>query len=255
MKPTLIRNSDGIPMPLDSSSCPWSGTLGSKRRTGIYARPGRRPVHRGYRRDRPQLDDDGDAAHGSRLYAVLDPRRSFRLAAVPVRTGLRAHSNQAPTMQGEDTMIRCVRLWTGEDRNSHFEEGSIELEPGERGDWLSGKIAVTASPFRRRHPAEPSPGTMRRSGSSSSRSAARWISRRARASTSSSGRATSCSRRTRPARAIAGNSSTPSLAARLPGACARRGVPFRAQERQLSEHRRRKSEMEAMTSTANPMSS
>jgi hypothetical protein len=26
-------------------------------------------------------------------------------------------------------MIRCVRLWTGDDRNSHFEEGVIDLEP------------------------------------------------------------------------------------------------------------------------------
>jgi quercetin dioxygenase-like cupin family protein len=43
-------------------------------------------------------------------------------------------------------MIRCVRLWTGEDNNSHFEEGSIELEPGQRGDALSNKIdAVTIS--------------------------------------------------------------------------------------------------------------
>ena len=43
-------------------------------------------------------------------------------------------------------MIRCVRLWTGEDNNSHFEEGIIELEPGLRGDALSSKIdAVTIS--------------------------------------------------------------------------------------------------------------
>ena len=35
-------------------------------------------------------------------------------------------------------MIRCVRLWTGDDKNSYFEEGVIELEPGQRGDWLSG---------------------------------------------------------------------------------------------------------------------
>ncbi|MGX9425074.1 MULTISPECIES: cupin domain-containing protein [Bradyrhizobium] len=43
-------------------------------------------------------------------------------------------------------MIRCVRLWTGEDSNSHFEDGLIELEPGQRGDWLSSKAdAVTIS--------------------------------------------------------------------------------------------------------------
>jgi quercetin dioxygenase-like cupin family protein len=43
-------------------------------------------------------------------------------------------------------MIRCVRLWTGEDNSSHFEEGSIELEPGHRGEALSSKAdAVTIS--------------------------------------------------------------------------------------------------------------
>lgn len=31
-------------------------------------------------------------------------------------------------------MIRCVRLWTGEDGNSHHEEGTIDLSPAERGD-------------------------------------------------------------------------------------------------------------------------
>src|SRR3981081_1455161 len=36
-------------------------------------------------------------------------------------------------------MIRCVRIWTGEDENSHFEGGWIELEPGAHGDLLSGK--------------------------------------------------------------------------------------------------------------------
>ncbi len=31
-------------------------------------------------------------------------------------------------------MIRCVRLWSGPDGNSHFEEGAIDLESGPRGD-------------------------------------------------------------------------------------------------------------------------
>jgi quercetin dioxygenase-like cupin family protein len=44
-------------------------------------------------------------------------------------------------------MIRCVRIWTGDDRNSHFEEGVIDLEPGARGDMLSGKIATTTISF------------------------------------------------------------------------------------------------------------
>lgn len=42
-------------------------------------------------------------------------------------------------------MIRCVRIWTGEDQNSHIEEGWIDLEPGAHGDLLSGRIAVTSA--------------------------------------------------------------------------------------------------------------
>ena len=45
-------------------------------------------------------------------------------------------------------MIRCVRLWTGEDNNSHFEEGVIELKPGQRGDALSGKIDAGTISFQ-----------------------------------------------------------------------------------------------------------
>jgi quercetin dioxygenase-like cupin family protein len=44
-------------------------------------------------------------------------------------------------------MIRCVRLWTGDDQNSHFEEGIIDLEPGQRGDVLSGRMATTTISF------------------------------------------------------------------------------------------------------------
>src|SRR3984893_5838440 len=45
-------------------------------------------------------------------------------------------------------MIRCVRLWTGDDQNSYFEEGVIELAAGPRGDWLSGKLAVATISFQ-----------------------------------------------------------------------------------------------------------
>jgi hypothetical protein len=45
-------------------------------------------------------------------------------------------------------MIRCVRLWTGADNNSHFEEGIIALEHGARGDVLSGKMPVTTVSFQ-----------------------------------------------------------------------------------------------------------
>lgn len=44
-------------------------------------------------------------------------------------------------------MIRCVRIWTGEDQNSRFEEGIIDLQPGTRGDLLSGKMATTDVSF------------------------------------------------------------------------------------------------------------
>ena len=37
-------------------------------------------------------------------------------------------------------MIRCVRLWTGDDDNSHFAEGVIDLERGPHGDILTGKL-------------------------------------------------------------------------------------------------------------------
>jgi len=45
-------------------------------------------------------------------------------------------------------MIRCVRLWTGDDQNSHFEEGVIDLETGQRGDMLSGRMAATTIAFQ-----------------------------------------------------------------------------------------------------------
>ena len=44
-------------------------------------------------------------------------------------------------------MIRCVRIWTGDDQNSHFEEGIIDLEPGKRGDVLSGTMTTTTISF------------------------------------------------------------------------------------------------------------
>jgi quercetin dioxygenase-like cupin family protein len=45
-------------------------------------------------------------------------------------------------------MNRCVRLWTGDDRNSHFEEGVIDIEPGQRSDAPSGRMATTTISFQ-----------------------------------------------------------------------------------------------------------
>ena len=45
-------------------------------------------------------------------------------------------------------MIRCIRLWTGDDDKSHFEEGVIEFSKSERGDIPGGKIDVVSISFR-----------------------------------------------------------------------------------------------------------
>jgi hypothetical protein len=42
-------------------------------------------------------------------------------------------------------MIRCIRLWSGLDGHSHFEEGVIDLELGPRGDTLSGEFPTSVS--------------------------------------------------------------------------------------------------------------
>jgi len=45
-------------------------------------------------------------------------------------------------------MIRCVRIWTAKDGNSQFEEGTIDLPKGERGDILSDDIMAWTISFR-----------------------------------------------------------------------------------------------------------
>ena len=53
-------------------------------------------------------------------------------------------------------MIRCVRIWTGPDGNSLFEEGTIDLEPkqggSERGDVLSDRATAASISFRETQP-------------------------------------------------------------------------------------------------------
>ena len=44
-------------------------------------------------------------------------------------------------------MTQCIRLWTGTDGQSHFEEGVIDLKLGSHGDLLSGKMPVTTVSF------------------------------------------------------------------------------------------------------------
>ncbi len=45
-------------------------------------------------------------------------------------------------------MIRCVKLYTGEDGNSYFTEGSIDLPGGERGDFISALVGASSISFR-----------------------------------------------------------------------------------------------------------
>lgn len=45
-------------------------------------------------------------------------------------------------------MIRCVRMWTGEDGNSLFEEGSVDLTEGMRGDSVGEPIQVVELSFQ-----------------------------------------------------------------------------------------------------------
>jgi hypothetical protein len=37
-----------------------------------------------------------------------------------------------------------VRIWTGDDGNSLFEEGTIDLSQGEHGDFLSDKTVASS---------------------------------------------------------------------------------------------------------------
>lgn len=45
-------------------------------------------------------------------------------------------------------MIRCVRLWTGDDGNSLFEEGFIDLAEGMRGDAVGKPVRVRELSFQ-----------------------------------------------------------------------------------------------------------
>ena len=49
-------------------------------------------------------------------------------------------------------MFRCVRIWTGDDDNSHFEEGFFDLDSGVGGDLLSNEALVTTASFRETKP-------------------------------------------------------------------------------------------------------
>lgn len=45
-------------------------------------------------------------------------------------------------------MIRCVKLYTGNDKKSYFTEGHLDLPGGERGDFISSLVDTTSISFR-----------------------------------------------------------------------------------------------------------
>jgi hypothetical protein len=45
-------------------------------------------------------------------------------------------------------MIRCIRIWSGLDGHSHFEEGVINPGPGPRGDTLSAEFSIASVSFQ-----------------------------------------------------------------------------------------------------------
>src|SRR6267154_4932027 len=85
-------------------------------------------------------------------HGAVSTRSSIRTPSFPYDQPLLASMSRAdnPTRNrtGGRQMIRCVRLWTGDDKNSYFEEGTIELSPGQRSDWLSDKLAVATISFQ-----------------------------------------------------------------------------------------------------------
>src|SRR5262249_5955963 len=79
---------------------------------------------------------------------VRPHRRSRQDGQTLCRRGHRASRDRhAGKLTGADAMIRCVKLWTGADAKSHFEEGFVELEPGARGDALSTKLRISSASF------------------------------------------------------------------------------------------------------------
>src|SRR5216683_5113007 len=86
------------------------------------------------------------APHNLSAGTATSPRLS-----VSLRTSVMGYANKRdPRAEARyaGAMIQCVRLWTGTDGQSHFEEGGIELEASVHGDLLSGKMAVTTVSFQ-----------------------------------------------------------------------------------------------------------
>ena len=59
-----------------------------------------------------------------------------------------AEGRYAVAAEGAARMIKCIRLWTGDDKQSHFAEGWIALDSGPHGDLASGTMPVTTVSFQ-----------------------------------------------------------------------------------------------------------
>jgi quercetin dioxygenase-like cupin family protein len=80
--------------------------------------------------------------------SLRDSRSEDRRSISASRDRPEGQRGQCSKHDRSKRMIRCVRLWTGDDRNSYFEEGVIELKSGPRGDWLSDKLTVATISFQ-----------------------------------------------------------------------------------------------------------
>src|ERR1700683_4525699 len=102
----------------------------------------------------PSRDRSSDALRSSKTTSCDHPISSCdRVISQFVRLrGKTSHAQSFKTSRpdrvGASMMIRCVRLWSGLDGKSHFEEGAVDLEPGPRGDALSGKFPISAVSFQ-----------------------------------------------------------------------------------------------------------
>lgn len=67
----------------------------------------------------------------------------------PAATKFRGPASAQPWVEG--FVIRCVRIWTGDDDNSCFEEGAIEFAAGARDDLLSKRSGAASISFQESH--------------------------------------------------------------------------------------------------------
>jgi quercetin dioxygenase-like cupin family protein len=78
---------------------------------------------------------------------VHRPGQQLALAAHHVFEHAKFARKQLDLTQEGTDMIKCVRLWTGADENSHFEEGVIDIQAGPHRDFATPKLPATNVSF------------------------------------------------------------------------------------------------------------